>query len=273
MPPGCSPARADALLPRAAHQPGDQRDVRDPADRFGCLRADGLNRSAGTWRLPEMIADADMTVRPQAPPLLRFVALAVGSAAILFWLVVARASVADALPLAKGVRLGLYTTLTLLLLVWPGLILAICNFAIRIALRARRARGGDLRRHPSRLPAAALRRGPAPARRTARRHARRATALRLSAAARFVASQPIPPRRKIRVRLRRNQTGGNHDHAPSYPDARRIRSRARMLGRTARAQAWPNRPVRLIVPFPAGGGADTIARIVGASSPRSGASR
>jgi len=81
-----------------------------------------------------MIADADMTVRPQAPPLLRFVALAVGSAAILFWLVVARASVADALPLAKGVRLGLYTTLTLLLLVWPGLILAICNFAIRIAL-------------------------------------------------------------------------------------------------------------------------------------------
>ena len=81
-----------------------------------------------------MIADADMTVRPQAPPLLRFVALAVGSAAILFWLVVARASVADALPLAKGVRLGLYTTLTLLLLVWPGLILAICNFTIRIAL-------------------------------------------------------------------------------------------------------------------------------------------
>ena len=37
-----------------------------------------------------------------------------------------------------------------------------------------------------------------------------------------------------------------------------------MLGRTARAQAWPNRPVRIIVPFPPGGGGDTIARIVGA---------
>ena len=53
---------------------------------------------------------------------------------MLFWVAVARASVADALPLAKGVRLGLYTTLTFLLLVWPGLILAICNFATRIAL-------------------------------------------------------------------------------------------------------------------------------------------
>ena len=37
-----------------------------------------------------------------------------------------------------------------------------------------------------------------------------------------------------------------------------------LLTRTARAQAWPNRPVRVIVPFPAGGGGDTIARIVGA---------
>jgi tripartite-type tricarboxylate transporter receptor subunit TctC len=32
----------------------------------------------------------------------------------------------------------------------------------------------------------------------------------------------------------------------------------------ARAQAWPNRHVRLVVPFPAGGGADAIARIVAA---------
>ena len=37
-----------------------------------------------------------------------------------------------------------------------------------------------------------------------------------------------------------------------------------VLGRAARAQGWPNRPVRIIVPFPPGGGGDTIARIVGA---------
>jgi len=36
------------------------------------------------------------------------------------------------------------------------------------------------------------------------------------------------------------------------------------LHRPALAQAWPNRFVRVIVPFPAGGGADTIARLVGA---------
>ena len=30
----------------------------------------------------------------------------------------------------------------------------------------------------------------------------------------------------------------------------------------AQAQAWPNRPVRLVVGFPAGGGADAAARIV-----------
>jgi tripartite-type tricarboxylate transporter receptor subunit TctC len=34
------------------------------------------------------------------------------------------------------------------------------------------------------------------------------------------------------------------------------------LARAAFAQAWPNRFVRLIVPYPAGGGADAIARIV-----------
>ncbi|BAT59743.1 tripartite tricarboxylate transporter family receptor [Variibacter gotjawalensis] len=37
-----------------------------------------------------------------------------------------------------------------------------------------------------------------------------------------------------------------------------------LLPRQALTQAWPNRPIRLIVPYPAGGGADAIARIVGA---------
>ena len=33
---------------------------------------------------------------------------------------------------------------------------------------------------------------------------------------------------------------------------------------SAHAQTWPNRHVRLIVPYPAGGGVDAIARVVGA---------
>jgi tripartite-type tricarboxylate transporter receptor subunit TctC len=34
------------------------------------------------------------------------------------------------------------------------------------------------------------------------------------------------------------------------------------LSRTARAQAWPSKPLRWIIGFPAGGGADTVARIM-----------
>ena len=32
---------------------------------------------------------------------------------------------------------------------------------------------------------------------------------------------------------------------------------------TARAQAWPSKPIRLVVPQAAGGGSDTIARFIG----------
>src|SRR5881394_3787572 len=35
------------------------------------------------------------------------------------------------------------------------------------------------------------------------------------------------------------------------------------VSRIARAQAYPSRPVRMIVPFPPGGGTDVVGRIIG----------
>jgi tripartite-type tricarboxylate transporter receptor subunit TctC len=38
----------------------------------------------------------------------------------------------------------------------------------------------------------------------------------------------------------------------------------------AAGQDYPSRPVTLIIPFPAGGGVDTIGRVIAATRPRSG---
>lgn len=69
-----------------------------------------------------------------APPVVRLAVLVLAITCTIFWLLVARESVADAIPLAKGVRLGLWTTLVFLLAVLPALVLAICNVALRVAL-------------------------------------------------------------------------------------------------------------------------------------------
>lgn len=66
-------------------------------------------------------------------PLIRLATLAIAIACTIFWLAVARASVADVIPLAKGVPLARWITLVFLLAVWPALILAICNAALRVA--------------------------------------------------------------------------------------------------------------------------------------------
>jgi tripartite-type tricarboxylate transporter receptor subunit TctC len=34
------------------------------------------------------------------------------------------------------------------------------------------------------------------------------------------------------------------------------------LAPAARAETWPSRPIRLVVPYPPGGGSDTMARII-----------
>ncbi len=51
----------------------------------------------------------------------------------MIWFFLARASIADALPLAQDVRLGLWTTLVCLFAVLPALVLAVCNVALRTA--------------------------------------------------------------------------------------------------------------------------------------------
>jgi tripartite-type tricarboxylate transporter receptor subunit TctC len=42
-----------------------------------------------------------------------------------------------------------------------------------------------------------------------------------------------------------------------------ISSLALGMGGAARAQAWPSKPIRIILPFPAGSGTDSSARFIG----------
>ena len=39
-----------------------------------------------------------------------------------------------------------------------------------------------------------------------------------------------------------------------------------LLGATAHAQNYPNRPIRVIVPFPPGDAADILARLIGSKA-------
>jgi len=53
----------------------------------------------------------------------------------------------------------------------------------------------------------------------------------------------------------------NRSHQPTRRDMLRVAAATAALGAgSLRAQSWPNKPITLIVPFPAGGGTDAFAR-------------
>jgi tripartite-type tricarboxylate transporter receptor subunit TctC len=53
----------------------------------------------------------------------------------------------------------------------------------------------------------------------------------------------------------------NRSHQPTRRDVLRVAAATAALGAgSVRAQSWPNKPITLIVPFPAGGGTDAFAR-------------